>query len=201
MLSRRGVVFFLAFFLLLSSLLYLKNGLLAQTPEVVSLPSTSSFWSSPESDVDSAPLDLAQHSPKPSPSSEPLPPAKPAPVPVEPIVLTFVFIGTSAAHEGLISIKSALMHSSRPLDVHIICSDDVVAIIEAPLQLVKRPYYNLNVTMHVITRERVQERLIRAGLNPDPGFLTKVLMHELLIGVEKAIFVDTDMIFVGEWFV
>jgi hypothetical protein len=118
-------------------------------------------------------------------------------VPPEPITLTLVMMGAGAAREGLTTIKSALMHSSRPLDIHIICDAAAIPIVESRLTLVQRPYYPLSVTFHVITLDSVRERLQRAGVGSNWSYLTKTLMQEILIGVEKTIFVDTDMIFVG----
>ncbi|PPQ99080.1 hypothetical protein CVT24_003640 [Panaeolus cyanescens] len=121
-------------------------------------------------------------------------PAKP-----DPIVLTFVLMGQPAALEGLVSIKSAIMHASRPLDIHLICSEDSVEIIEPAITLIRQPYYSLNVIFHVVPLKRVEERLTRAGIGIGKRnwpMLSKLLMHEILIDVEKTIFVDTDMIFV-----
>ncbi|KAF9057686.1 hypothetical protein BJ165DRAFT_1422470 [Panaeolus papilionaceus] len=121
------------------------------------------------------------------------------PAPPEPIVLTLVLMGRPAAQEGLVAIKSALIHSSRPLELHFICSEDVVEMIESKIQLIKRPYYSLNVTFHVVPVDRVRERLERADIGTarwNWWLLTKLLMHEILFDVEKTIFVDTDMIFV-----
>lgn len=124
-------------------------------------------------------------------TAAPLPPTPP-----QPIVLTLVLMGQTVAHEGLVAIKSALMLASRPLDIHLICTEDVPEIVEPKLNLIKRPYYPVNVTFHVITPKRVEDRLRRAGLGTNWKFLTKLLIHEILVDVERTIFMDTDMIFV-----
>lgn len=115
---------------------------------------------------------------------------------VEPVVLTMVLMGAAVAREGLVTIKSALMHASRPLVFHLICSEDAVPVVESRIALIKRPYYSLDVVYHVLTVDRVRQRLERARVGTNWPLLTKVLIHEILADVKRAAYVDTDMIFV-----
>lgn len=55
-----------------------------------------------------------------------------------PVVITMVMFGRDSALEGVITIKSALMHLSRPLDLHVICTEEVPPIVEERLALVSR---------------------------------------------------------------
>lgn len=70
---------------------------------------------------------------------------------LEPIVMTFVTIGAANAKEGSVAIKSALMHSSRPLQFHIICSEDAKAIHESRFSLFTRPAYPVEVFYYTIS--------------------------------------------------
>jgi hypothetical protein len=115
----------------------------------------------------------------------------------EPIVLTFVTMGASSAREGSVAIKSALMHTSRPLHIHIICSSDAQEYHQTRFALFSRPMYPVQVTFYVITGDDVRKRCDRAGIGRNYNLLVKTLIHELLADVEKTIFVDTDMIFMG----
>ncbi|QRW00085.1 hypothetical protein RhiJN_28103 [Ceratobasidium sp. AG-Ba] len=117
----------------------------------------------------------------------------------ETIQLVMVMLGTDSATEGAMTIKSALMHSSRPLAFHIICDTVAIPIIENKLQLFKRPAYSLDVMFYPITIDAIKARSARAGIGAKRahwGTIAKVFMHELLPTVDKAIFVDTDMLFV-----
>jgi len=56
----------------------------------------------------------------------------------EPISFAMVMYGESSAKEGLLSLKTALMHISRPAEFHIICSPDAIPIIQGKLDLFSR---------------------------------------------------------------
>ncbi|SJL01432.1 uncharacterized protein ARMOST_04754 [Armillaria ostoyae] len=117
------------------------------------------------------------------------------PPPPEPIVITLVLMGESVAHEGSVAIKSAIMHTSRPLHFHLICTQNNIPYLEKKFALFTRPAYDIQVTYYPLTAERVRERGHRAGIGENWNVLTKVFMHELLVDVDKTIFIDTDMIF------
>lgn len=55
-----------------------------------------------------------------------------------PIVFAFVMFGPDSAREGLLTLKTALMHVSRPTSFHIICSEDAIPIIEEKFALFSR---------------------------------------------------------------
>ncbi|KAG8748645.1 hypothetical protein FRC10_000036 [Ceratobasidium sp. 414] len=118
----------------------------------------------------------------------------------ETIQIIMVMIGNDSATEGTMTIKSALMHTSRPLAFHLICSDEAIPIIKKKLQLFSRPAYPLDVSFYPVSLDAIQARAGRAGVGTKYsagwGGLVKVFMHELLPSVERAIFIDTDMLFV-----
>jgi hypothetical protein len=55
-----------------------------------------------------------------------------------PVVFAMVMYGQSSAIEGLLALKSALMHVSRPVEFHIICSPDAVDIVQEKISLFTR---------------------------------------------------------------
>ena len=58
--------------------------------------------------------------------------------PLEPISFSMVMYGESSAKEGLLALKTVLMHISRPAEFHIICSPDAIPIIQSKLDLFSR---------------------------------------------------------------
>ncbi|KAF8710769.1 hypothetical protein RHS03_02258, partial [Rhizoctonia solani] len=118
----------------------------------------------------------------------------------ETIEIIMVMIGADSATEGTMTIKSAIMHSSRPLSFRLICSDDAITIIKRKLDLFSRPTYPVDVAFYPMTLEAIKARADRANVGTNyfagMGGLVKVFLHELLPGVERGIFVDTDMLFV-----
>ena len=57
---------------------------------------------------------------------------------IEPISFTMVMYGEASAKEGLLALKTALMHISRPAEFHIICSPEVPPVIQGKLDLFSR---------------------------------------------------------------
>lgn len=118
----------------------------------------------------------------------------------ETIEIIMVMIGADSATEGAMAIKSALMHTSRPLSFRLVCSDDAVPIIKHKLSLFSRPAYAVDVAFYPMSLDAIKARADRAGVGTKyfagMGGLVKVFLHELLPGVDRAIFVDTDMLFV-----
>ncbi|KZT27290.1 glycosyltransferase family 8 protein [Neolentinus lepideus HHB14362 ss-1] len=118
---------------------------------------------------------------------------------VAPIVFALVMFGASSATEGLLALKSALMHVSRPTEFHIICSQDAVPIIQEKLDLFSRPAYHVDVRFYPLSDDLIKARTTRAGVDTvysaGLGGLVKVFIHELLYDVGKVIFYDTDMLF------
>ena len=72
-----------------------------------------------------------------------------------PLVFTMVMIGAASAHEGQHMVKSVLMHASRDVQMHLMCSQDAVDILTAVLALVVRPAHNVDVTLWIVTPEQV----------------------------------------------
>ena len=58
--------------------------------------------------------------------------------PLEPVSFSMVMYGESSAREGLLALKTVLMHLSRPAEFHIICSPDAIPIIQSKLNLFSR---------------------------------------------------------------
>lgn len=58
--------------------------------------------------------------------------------PIEPVSFTMVMYGESSAKEGLLALKTILMHTSRPAEFHIICSSNAIPIIQGKLDLFSR---------------------------------------------------------------
>ncbi|CAE6435704.1 unnamed protein product [Rhizoctonia solani] len=119
---------------------------------------------------------------------------------LETIEIIMVMIGAESATEGAMTIKSAIMHSSRPLSFRLVCSDDAVKIIKHKLSLFHRPAYSVDVAFYPVTLDAIKARADRSGVGTKyfagMGGLVKIFLHELLPGVDRAIFVDTDMMFV-----
>ena len=57
---------------------------------------------------------------------------------LEPISFAMVMYGESSAKEGLLALKTVLMHISRPAEFHIICSPDTIPILQSKLNLFSR---------------------------------------------------------------
>ncbi|EJD42886.1 hypothetical protein AURDEDRAFT_152720 [Auricularia subglabra TFB-10046 SS5] len=131
------------------------------------------------------------------------PAAEPEPEEEERVVLVLVMFGLASAREGQHMLKSALMRSSRPLDVHIVCSPDAVPFLHARLDLVTRPARDVFVQFYPITPDKIATRAQRAGVSSKHhaglGGLVKIFLHELLPpSVPRALYVDTDAFFASD---
>lgn len=58
--------------------------------------------------------------------------------PLEPVSFSMVMYGESSAKEGLLALKTVLMHISRPVEFHIICSSDAIPVIQSKVNLFSR---------------------------------------------------------------
>ena len=58
--------------------------------------------------------------------------------PIEPVSFVMVMYGEPSAKEGLLALKTALMHISRPAEFHIICSPDAIPVLQEKLNLFSR---------------------------------------------------------------
>ncbi|TFK46720.1 hypothetical protein OE88DRAFT_1667396 [Heliocybe sulcata] len=121
-----------------------------------------------------------------------------------PVVFALVMFGASSATEGLLALKTALMHVSRPTEFHIICSEDAPPIIQEKLDLFTRPAYDISMHFYPLSGDMIKARAKRAGVDTEYsaglGGLVKVFIHELLYNVDKVIFYDTDMLFLVDPF-
>lgn len=61
-----------------------------------------------------------------------------APQSLELVSFSMVMYGESSAKEGLLALKTVLMHISRPAEFHIICSPDAIPVIQSKLDLFSR---------------------------------------------------------------
>jgi len=117
----------------------------------------------------------------------------------DPVVFAMVMHGRNSATEGLLALKTALMHLSRSAEFHIICSPDAVDIIQEKVALFSRPSYNITISFYPMSETSIRERAQRAGVGSQheagAGGLVKTFLHEVLYNVEKVIFFDTDMLF------
>ncbi|OCH95218.1 hypothetical protein OBBRIDRAFT_720832 [Obba rivulosa] len=109
-----------------------------------------------------------------------------------------------SASEGAMLMKSILMYSSRPVEFHIICDHDAETYLRGRLALVERPAHPLLVRFYRLTWEQMTARIAREGaITTDhsagiPG-LMKLFIHEILPpSVARAIFVDTDALFISD---
>lgn len=57
---------------------------------------------------------------------------------MSPVVMTMVMFGHDSAVEGIGALKSVLMYLSRPLELHLVCSKDVPALVDGKLGLISR---------------------------------------------------------------
>ncbi|KAH7107376.1 hypothetical protein BKA62DRAFT_740283 [Auriculariales sp. MPI-PUGE-AT-0066] len=118
-----------------------------------------------------------------------------------PIAITLVMIGLESAKEGQHMIKSIFMRTSRDIDLHIICTSDVIPFLQSKLDLVTRPVHDLSVTFYPITEADIDERSKRAGIgsrhHAGVGGLVKMFLHEVL-PVKYSLYVDTDAVFLSD---
>ncbi|PPQ83828.1 hypothetical protein CVT24_012193, partial [Panaeolus cyanescens] len=122
----------------------------------------------------------------------------------QPIVFSLIMWSEDSATEGSLLIKSIIMYASQPLDIHIICDDDAENVLRTRLSLVTHPRHRIRVTYYKPSWQSMLERVEREGsIQTDhsaglPG-LMKLFIHEILPpSVTKAIFVDTDAIFITD---
>lgn len=114
------------------------------------------------------------------------------------IVFAMVMFGAGSAEEGQHMLKSILMHTSRRIEVHIICSNDSAPVIQKRLALVTRPRHDVRIALYTVTPDAIVARATRAGIgskhHAGVGGLAKMLIHEL-VPAERALYVDTDAMF------
>ncbi|KAH7098981.1 hypothetical protein BKA62DRAFT_711018 [Auriculariales sp. MPI-PUGE-AT-0066] len=110
-------------------------------------------------------------------------------------------LGAESAEEGQYMIKSLIMHTSRPLSLHIIATPNARDFIENRLVLVQRPAIDIRVSFYIMTKKQIVRRARSAGIHAvfmDAGeFINmKMFIHEILpMTAKKAIFLDTDAFF------
>lgn len=78
------------------------------------------------------------HNPQTKPHAQPAWAGQSIQQPLEPVSFAMVMYGESSAKEGLLALKSVLMHVSRPAEFHIICSPDAIPVLQNKLDLFSR---------------------------------------------------------------
>ncbi|TRM60648.1 glycosyltransferase family 8 protein [Schizophyllum amplum] len=122
---------------------------------------------------------------------------------LEPVVFAFMIWSRGSAEEGAQLIKSILLYNSSPTEIHIACDDDSRIYLESRLKLVTHPQHDVHVVFYPITVQDMLDRIEREGsIKTDheagtPG-LMKLFLHELMPTVNKAIYVDTDALFIAD---
>ncbi|KIM48988.1 glycosyltransferase family 8 protein [Hebeloma cylindrosporum] len=108
-----------------------------------------------------------------------------------------------AAAEGALLLKTILLYSTRPSDIHIICDDNAERLLRSRLDLVQNPLYHVRVWFYKPTWQSMLDRVEREGsIKTDhsaglPG-LMKLFIHEILPPtVKKSIYIDTDALFIA----
>ncbi|KZV94654.1 hypothetical protein EXIGLDRAFT_822721 [Exidia glandulosa HHB12029] len=118
-----------------------------------------------------------------------------------PIVFAMVMFGARSAQEGQHMLKSVLMRASRAVEVHIVCSEDAIPVLDAKLALVKKPVHGVDVRFYPVTSDVILARAKRAGIgskhHAGAGGLAKMFIHEL-VPAQRAIYIDTDAVFVTD---
>ncbi|KAI0798132.1 hypothetical protein C8Q75DRAFT_36139 [Abortiporus biennis] len=141
--------------------------------------------------------------PLPSPAESPLVNTTKE-VPVSPIAFSLIMYSENSAAEGAILVKSILMYTSVPVEVHIICDDSARTYLERRISLVKHPRNNVLIRFYNLQFHQMLARIEREGaITTDhsagiPG-LMKLFIHEILpTSVKKSIFIDTDAFFISD---
>lgn len=118
---------------------------------------------------------------------------------LEPVAFSMVMYGESSATEGLLALKTVLMHLSRPAEFHIVCSPDAIPVLQSKLDLFSRPAYSVSVKYYPLSEDSIRDRAHRAGVASKHaagyGGLVKTFLHEVLHDVKRVIYLDTDMLF------
>ncbi|KAH8833497.1 hypothetical protein DL96DRAFT_1457234, partial [Flagelloscypha sp. PMI_526] len=121
---------------------------------------------------------------------------------LEPVVFSLVAWSKSSGAELSLLIKSILMYITGPVELHILCDEEAKKAIEPGLSLVHSPTYEVKVRYYMPTWDEIVSRIEREGslftehLAGAPG-LMKLFLHEIM-PVKKAIFVDTDALFISD---
>ncbi|KAF8876039.1 hypothetical protein CPB84DRAFT_1796191 [Gymnopilus junonius] len=121
-----------------------------------------------------------------------------------PIIFTFIIWSESSAVEGALLLKTILLYSSRPSDIHIICDSDAENILRHRFSLVQHPLHRVRVWFYKPSWQAMLDRIEREGsIQTDhsaglPG-LMKLFIHEIVPPtVKKSIYIDTDALFVSD---
>ncbi|KAL1748024.1 glycosyltransferase family 8 protein [Schizophyllum fasciatum] len=122
---------------------------------------------------------------------------------LEPVVFAFMIWSRGSAEEGAQLIKSILLYNSNPTEIHIVCGEDERVYLESRLSLVTSPQHDVRVVFYPVTLQEMLDRIEREGaIKTDheagtPG-LMKLFLHEIMPTVKKAIYVDTDALFISD---
>ncbi|KAH8813636.1 hypothetical protein DL96DRAFT_1535839 [Flagelloscypha sp. PMI_526] len=121
---------------------------------------------------------------------------------LEPVVFSLVAWSKSSGAELSLLIKSILMYITGPVELHILCDEEAKKAIEPGFSLVHSPTYEVKVRYYMPTWDDMVSRIEREGSIASahaagtPG-LMKLFLQEI-IPVKKAIYVDTDALFISD---
>ncbi|KAJ3896715.1 hypothetical protein GG344DRAFT_85142 [Lentinula edodes] len=109
-----------------------------------------------------------------------------------------------SAMEGALLIKTILMYTTSPIELHIICDQSARDFLETRFSLLTGPSYPLKIRFYQPSLQSMKDRIAREGsIRSDhaaglPG-LMKLFIHEILpASVKKSIYIDTDAIFISD---
>ncbi|KAH8813637.1 hypothetical protein DL96DRAFT_1472920 [Flagelloscypha sp. PMI_526] len=121
---------------------------------------------------------------------------------LEPVVFSLIAWSKSSGAELSLLIKSILMYITGPVELHILCDEDAKEAIKPGLSLIHSPTYEVKVRYYMPTWDDMVSRIEREGSIASahaagtPG-LMKLFLQEI-IPVKKAIYVDTDALFISD---
>ncbi|GAW07495.1 glycosyltransferase family 8 protein [Lentinula edodes] len=122
----------------------------------------------------------------------------------EPVIFSLIMWSRDSAMEGALLIKTILMYTTSPIELHIICDQSARDFLETRFSLLTGPSYPLKIRFYQPSLQSMKDRIAREGsIRSDhaaglPG-LMKLFIHEILpASVKKSIYIDTDAIFISD---
>ncbi|KZV86472.1 hypothetical protein EXIGLDRAFT_724781 [Exidia glandulosa HHB12029] len=125
------------------------------------------------------------------------------------IAIALVVFGSKAANDARYAIKGVMLQSSKPVALHVVCTEDAIPILQNRLDLVTRPAHDVSVTFYTLNGgpDAVRTRARRAGVpddvvkGADSASLAKLFLHELLpASVPSALYITPSSVFSSDPF-
>ncbi|KZV89202.1 hypothetical protein EXIGLDRAFT_721602 [Exidia glandulosa HHB12029] len=133
-----------------------------------------------------------------------------APKPNEVVIaIVLVVFGSKAANDARYAIKGVMLQSSKPVALHVVCTEDAIPTVQNRLDLVTRPAHDVSVTFYTLNGgpDAVRARARRAGVpadvvkGADSASLAKLFLHELLpASVPSALYITPSSVFSSDPF-